>query len=323
MFYRYDDASVRFSGRWHPEEEFAATVNSGATFQLAFEGEMVTLNFDTRENVPPFPHLWMSLDGGAWFEVPVDVYLHVMAEKAGTHVLTVTVKSLNENQERWNSPRHAMTCFRGYEAEKSGVLPPREKKKIIEFVGDSITEGILVDTYPGLFQEKVERVNHDDVFADYCWLTAKALGAEPYVCAFGAVGMVGAGSGHVPKAPESYPYCFADAPFTCDPDYIICNHGANDAWASSGAYLENYRAFLDLARKMHPRAQIILLPPFNGTHAADVRALADSYSREHSCKIDLIETEGWVPKEPLHPLRAGHKIIAAHLTEELKKRYAF
>ncbi len=27
----------------------------------------------------------------------------------------------------------------------------------------------------------------------------------------------------------------------------------------------------------------------------------------------------WVPKEPLHPFRQGHKIIAEKLSEELKK----
>lgn len=323
MFYPYNDSSIRFEGRWHFDSEYAATVNSGANFQIAFSGNMIMLNFETENNQPPYPHMWMRLDGGAYFEVPIDVYLRVMAENDGDHLLEVVVKSQNENQSRWKAPRAAATCFRGYVAEKSGILPPKRKRPVVEFVGDSITEGVLIDTYEGLYDKNVERVNQDDVLADYCWLTAKALDVEPVIMGFGAVGMCVSGMGGVPRVSESYPYCFEGVPFNCDPDYVICNHGTNDRPYSKEDFVSRYVEFLDMVRGMHPRAQIIVLTPFCGFWDDALKEMVDNYNRDKNCNVDLILTGGWISPEPVHPWRDGHREVAKRLTEELKKRYDF
>lgn len=48
---------------------------------------------------------------------------------------------------------------------------------MIEFVGDSITEGVLIDAECTIFtNDQLNRPFEDDVTATYAWLTAEALG---------------------------------------------------------------------------------------------------------------------------------------------------
>ena len=41
--------------------------------------------------------------------------------------------------------------------------------------------------------------------------------------------------------------------------------------------------------------------------------------RENGCDVLFIDSTGWVPVEPLHPLRDGHREIAGHLTGILRR----
>ena len=89
MFIRWNDASVRLTGRWsrllqdgddphvfnQPTARCAVTTAPGSSFELAFRGEMALLHFDAGFLPHPAPHLWVSVDGGARVETPVDRYL--------------------------------------------------------------------------------------------------------------------------------------------------------------------------------------------------------------------------------------------------------
>ena len=46
------------------------------------------------------------------------------------------------------------------------------------------------------------------------------------------------------------------------------------------------------------------------------------FNNEHGTDVFYIDSSDWIPFEPLHPLRDGHKIIARHLTEILKEKYS-
>ena len=49
------------------------------------------------------------------------------------------------------------------------------------------------------------------------------------------------------------------------------------------------------------------------------QAVLDQYNKENNDSIYFVDSSGWIPLEPLHPLRDGHITVAKHLTEELKK----
>ncbi len=319
MFYRYNDSSIRYIGRYAEYENTMTATAAGSTFEIAFSGEYILLYFDMTNNEEPMPHLWLQLDNESKYEVPLYKYLRIDAS-GGDHILKVIYKGGKEIQPRFFHPLVGKISFKGYEAERNGILPD-DKRKTIEFVGDSITEGVLIDAQ--IEPENLEQDNRpfqDDVTATYAYLTAQKLNLIDLHMGYGAVGVTKSGCGEVPKAAESYPYCFEGAPVTyTHPDYILINHGANDRGAASQRYIEEYRGLLDVVRAAHPDSVIICLSAFCKVYPDELKTLIDQYNKENGDDIHFIDASLWVPVEPLHPLRDGHKIIAEKLTDELRK----
>lgn len=322
MFYSCKDNSIKYTGRWCEDDSCFCSTAPGSFFKIAFEGEDITLYFDTLWNREPYPHLYLSLDGGARFESPLSSFLRVEAPQSGNHVLTVIFKSAVEMQHRWHSPLIAKVSFLGYEAQKNAEIFDA-KEKIIEFVGDSITEGVLINEEKQADKTNGfnNRVYQDDSTATYAWLTAKNLGLTPIIMGYGAVGATKGGCGSVPRAAEAYPYCFESHKTNYDsPDYILINHGANDRGASAEEYLKSYGELLDVIRKINPRSRLIALSAFCGAFHKELGEFICKYNKENFCDILFIDSSGWIPEEPLHPDRNGHKIIAERLTEILKSK---
>ena len=67
------------------------------------------------------------------------------------------------------------------------IQPTAEKELKIEFIGDSITEGILIDPdqhYDDAAPSVDDRALQDDSTASYAWLTAQALGMRPVIMGY-------------------------------------------------------------------------------------------------------------------------------------------
>ncbi|MCI6908054.1 MAG: GDSL-type esterase/lipase family protein [Clostridiales bacterium] len=321
MFIPIDRAgSVRFTGRWFAENGTATATAPGSYFELGFSGTWARLIFDIRGSVVPYPHLWISVDGGPSVESPVDRYLRIGVPD-GEHRVTVIFKSANETHARWFAPLVGKVSFSGFEADAPAVLP-EDTRDLIEFVGDSITEGILIDPdqhYDDAAPSVDDRALQDDSTASYAWLTAQALGMRPVIMGYGAVGCTHAGSGAVVRAPEAYPFCYDGAPISRVPRrLIVINHGANDVHVRE-QYPAAYAELLDVVRGMNPGTPVVALSPFTGYLDRELSELIPAYNKSRGADVRLILTGGWIDPEPLHPLRDGHRIVAEHLTEELKK----
>lgn len=326
MFIKFDDSSVRYTGRFGVIKEwnhsYIAATACGAMFELAYKGSECVLCFSTELSCDPMGHIYISVDGGADTEATIEPFLHIEAAD-GEHIVRVIFKSAVEAQPRWHLPLCGKLAFNGYEADAAGVLPPDERKTI-EFVGDSITEGVLIDASRHVNTIAQNGSFQDDVTGTYAWLTAKALNLRPFMMGYGAVGITKGGSGAVPKVSLSYPYNFEGSPVTYSPcDYIVINHGANDGSSKVEDYTAGYADLLDIIRARCPDSKIIILSPFFGGFEKVLPDFTEKYNREHNLagksEIAYISTLDWVPREPLHPLRPGHRIIANHLVLELKK----
>ena len=46
-------------------------------------------------------------------------------------------------------------------------------------------------------------------------------------------------------------------------------------------------------------------------------AMIEDYNKCENDNVYFINTKGWIPKSPVHPLRDGHRIIAENLTKKL------
>ncbi len=322
----YHHESIRLTGRWDvTDPRYAETTTTGSYLEFAFEGDMALIRFDIEGNAEPRVHLWIELDGGARVETPIDRYLRVKAPTSGKHVCRVIYKGGTENDRRWYRPLTGKVSFIGIDTEKP--LPiGNDPRKIIEFVGDSITEGVLIDdNYCGdgekvFYIDMLNRIYQDDVCATYAWLTAERLNLRPVFMGYGAVGVTRSGMGKVPEAPLSYPYNFDASPITRpEPDVIMINHGANDRSRSAEEYTEKYGELLDVIRRMNPRAKIVSLSAFCGAHHEALREFIAKYNTKNGADVSFIDSTDWIPVEPIHPLRDGHKTVSDHLTPLLKE----
>ncbi len=319
-FLSYTHESIRLTGRWGREPDCAQATATGAAIEFAFCGRMALAEFDVLTNAEPRLHLWIQIDGGDRVEAPIDSFLRVIAKEEGNHVCRILYKGGTEMDRRWYPPLTGKVSFRGVQVEQIGVLPA-DDRPTIEFVGDSITEGVLVDAdfNPAGHSVKTEmettyRAWQDDVTATYAYLTAEALDLRPIVMGYGAVGVTHGGCGSVPAAPDSYLYNYEGSPIThSNADYILINHGANDRAAGVPRYLAEYQRLLDVIRAHNPRSVIISLSAFCGAYHKELGEMIEQYNKENHCCVHYIDSNGWIPLEPLHPLRDGHRTVAEHL----------
>ena len=315
--------AVRYTGRWAAKEDMAVTTAPGSMLELAFEGKECVLMFSVKVNAEPFPHVYLSLDDGGRIEAPIQRFMRVEAPDGGNHVVRLIFKSAVEDQQRWYEPLTGKISFLGAEADGEGILP-EDDREIIEFIGDSVTEGIWVDEERMLRGttriDKRNMVFQNDSTATYAYLTAQALGMKPYIMGYGAVGITKGGGGGVPKVAEAYPYCFSGWKRTpSGAKMIVINHGANDLRASAKDYIEGYVAFLDQVREINPTAKIVVLSAFYGVCNRELDEMVKEYNRSRKDHIYYVDSFEWIPKSPMHPARAGHRIVAEKLIPELKK----
>ena len=330
MFVPYTHESIRLTGRWDTSDpNVAVATAAGAYVEFAFRGRTALARFDAEANIYPL-HLWLQLDEGAMCEAPVDYALRFTApdgDDTAVHTARIIFKGGTEASDRWFPPLHGRVAFLGvqFTAPAAPVPIAPDARRTIEFVGDSITEGVLIDVdYHDGFRpySPIDQLNRgylDDVCATYAWLTAEALGLRPYFMGYGAVGVTRAGMSGVPAAPESYPFNFENSPVTYHPcDIVLINHGANDRGNGVPLYLEKYAELLDCVRERNPKATVVALSAFCGFAQLELGEMIDAYNKKHGCAVRFINGGNWLPPEPLHPLREGHRNIAAHLIPLLR-----
>ena len=321
MFYNVNRPSIRFIGRWAPLRYGMAATAPGSYIELAFWGDEITLYFDIADLTLPFPHLFLELDEGDLYETPVDRYLKVRAKKASDHFLRIYFKSARETANRWQQPLQGYVLFTGFEAEREGTLP-QDQRKTIELLGDSITEGVLIypQYAPNSENDQYNRPYQDDALSTYGFLLAKKLNLIPLFCGYGATGVTKGGCGGVPSAQQTYPYCFENAAVSYPPaDFTLINHGTNDQH-NPHLFKEGYAALLDLVFQKNPGARVACLIPFCGAYRQALKELVPAYAKENGKEdhLILIDTEGWLPPQPLHPLKEGHALAAEKLFALLK-----
>lgn len=321
MIIKATDKKIRYSERWWFADDKAHCTANGGTIEFKFIGEECLMIFDVTTNRTPYPHLYISVDNGARVEVPLHFNLRIVGGE-GEHYVKIIQKSSEEGQHRWFEPIESIVKLVSLEADGFAELEP-DTRKTIEYIGDSITEGVLTDDpVEGGRIERTEgeRVWRDDVCATYAWRTAEMLNLRPIIMGYGAVGTTKSGCGSVPCVYDSYPCYSHNNPMpSANADYILINHGTNDRQASFEETETEYIHLLELVRERNPKSKIISLSPFSGNPYEPIKSAVEKYNKQSGDDVFFIDSRGWVPEEPVHPLRDGHKIIAEHLAEILKK----
>lgn len=321
MFIPYSDSAVRLTGRFYQEKNAVSTTACGSQIEAAIDGDWAILYFDMTDLIPSYPQIYIQIDNGDLVGATVGSRIYLRMNEKKEHIIKIIFKGACEKQNRWYEPVQAKISFEGLEAENAGTLN-EDNRKTITFIGDSITEGILIHPEQTPYKDNFkDRVYQDDVTRTYAWLIAKHFNLRPTFCAYGAVGMTKSGSGEVPKFNESYPWCVEGKEWVDPyaPDYIMINHGCNDRGHTAEEYVEEYEKCLDMLRNRYPNVKIIMLSAFIGAHAEELKAFHKEYIEKTGADITFIDSTGWVPEKPTHPLVEGHKTIARRLIDKLTK----
>jgi lysophospholipase L1-like esterase len=329
---RADDTRLQYWGRWDQRNAAttgAVTVNTGSTIIARFQGSHITLHFTTTQYSHQFPTLWLQVDDGEWkvIQPAEDLRISPAPLPSGSHVVRLVVKGFREWENRWDTPLVGSVVFRGVTPDPGTELlpPPERPSKVVEFLGDSITEGVLVlNTGPRETWTREGWPQFSDGRRSWAYQSALLAGVEPRTVGFGRLGLSINANGGVPPALHSFPFVYSGAPIdkTRLPDAVVINMGTNDGQRVSGeVFGPLYRTYLETIRKTYPAAQILCLRPFNGAHASVIQGVVHEL---RDSKIRYVDTTGWIDPEKhttdkVHLNLDGNQLAAEKVAAILKR----
>ena len=320
------DAAVSYVGRWGAMERNGqtsmATINSSSQIYFTFSGRHVIGLFDL-DGINYLEQICVRVDNGDWVLFTIDkprIEFFPAGLVPGRHQLEIAVKAVDGNGDRWLPPIRSAIIFQGFEldsGEKLAASQPSKDRPLLEFIGDSITQG------EGILHKDGGAVINSDGLATYAWLTGETLGTTHAQIAFGGQGVMSSDSREIPPAALSFARNFSGSPadFSQMPDFIVINLGSNDQPYASNEFIEAYVELLREIRKHCPRTQIFALRPFHGDryHGDDV---AEVVKQTADPAILYIDSTGWLDESDFtdgaHPNLVGSRKAATRLAEVLK-----
>ncbi len=317
-------ALLHYYGRWNVLPDRAITVNSGSHVAATFTGTGIQAHFDTSVNLASdMPTLAWQIDQGAWQEGDLAETVVLSNELAsGIHTVTLMARSMDETKSRWTPPLVSSTTFVGFTViDGSLQMSARPTRPTIEFLGDSITEGVNVWTS---HNGQTRKCWKDDARIAYPSQTAQMLGAEWRQVGFGYLGILKSGNGGVPKANDSFNWIYQDVPRDAwQPDMVVINEGTNDSGANASTFQTGYAEYMTTIRAAYPNAKIVALRPFNGSQAAPIEAAVDARVASGDQRVYYVDSTGWLGPsdytDGVHPNQQGSDKAARALVDALQQ----
>ncbi|GIE97639.1 hypothetical protein Ari01nite_51040 [Paractinoplanes rishiriensis] len=298
------DPNLRFVGRWDTSDPATYIGNWESPYvEMRFTG--TTLKATIRDAAT----VYASIDDG-----PVATYSGVSGTidltptplAGGTHTVWLSYRTGElDTCATWPSP---CATFQGFTLDRRARtlrLPPR--RKLVEFVGDSITVGAL---------------SSKNTVTSYSWLVGKQLGVDHTNIARSGACLVQLSN------------CFGlDTNFgkqtiggTTDWDFtryaadaVVINLGTNDAGrgVSGPDFQAAYVNLLRQARARYPHAALFAFETFRQRFLDETRAAVRTLADAGDDNVHYIDTETWLTAEDYvdggHPNDAGHARIAQRL----------
>ncbi|MBO3681057.1 hydrolase [Streptomyces sp. NEAU-YJ-81] len=293
------DPNIKFSGRWDTKTSTTAYTPywAGAYFRTGFTGRTVKLK--QRNAID----LWASIDGGPatfYDEAKGTVNLTPTPLAAGNHTLQVNYQVIAGSY-------HGDAVFQGLTLDGGATtFTPPTPKKLIEFVGDSITVGTTTS---------------QNARTAYGWLIGERLGADHTQIAQGGAALVDTADDRMSLEQQ-----FTKLnPNAATPDWdfsryqanaVVINLGTNDVGrgVSSAQFQASYTSLLRKVRTAYPNAWIFALRTFSGRFGTETKAAVTAFS---DAKSSYVDTTGWLASDDLsdsvHPNDKGHRTITDRL----------
>lgn len=290
---------------------------------MRFSGSSLKARFDLSANIQNEPPtIAWRIDDGKWQESEIASVVSLAdGLSSGSHTVCLMVRGLDEHHSRWMPPLVSSVSFLGFELPKGGsVMPPLEEwinpKLKIEFLGDSITEGILVQ----VFLPDKRWTWQTDALNSYSAQTAMRLGAAWRQVGFGATGLAQAGFGGAPPALESLDFFYHGCPRDdWQPDLVVINQGTNESTMSAESYQPLYSSYLSKVREAYPKAKIVALEPFSGAQGPAIEQAVYEARKAGDKQIYFIDTTGWYSGD-VHPNLTASPELSKKLSAALKAK---
>ena len=222
--------------------------------------------------------------------------------KAGPHTLMLMARGMDEHQSRWSPPLVASLTFLGLDPAGGKLLDPLPEwgkpKLKMEILGDSITEGVVVH---GEREGKKTWPWRTDGRLAYSAQTAMRLGAEWRQVGFGAGPHPRRQRGFAGRARRLQLLLQGLPADDWQPDLVVINQGTNDGGASADNFRPLYRKYLVMIGHAYPKAKIAAMRPFNGAHAADIKAEVEARNAAGDMDIFYVDTTGWLGRKGTSP----------------------
>lgn len=296
------DPNIKFYGRWDTKSSATAYTPywAGAYFRTGFTGRTVKLK--QRNAID----LWASIDGGpATFfdEAKGTVNLTPTPLSAGNHTLQV-------NYQVVAGSYHGDAVFQGLTLDSGATtFTPSAPKKLIEFVGDSITVGTTTSL---------------NARTAYGWLIGERLGADHTQIAQGGAALVDTADDRM-SLEQQFTKLNPNA-VTPDWDFsryqanaVVINLGTNDVGrgVTSAQFQAAYSSLLRKVRAAYPNAWIFALETFRGRFVPETQAAVTAAVNGGDAKVSFVDTTGWLAADELsdsvHPNDKGHRTITDRL----------
>ena len=297
------DSNITYLGRWDRRDTALAHSYWGSAYlRVGFTGTQVSAKLAGGNEmvviIDDLPARYISGSG--------NVALNRSPLPAGKH--TLLLGSAGQNAE---------LQFQGLALDAGATTLPVARRKVIEFVGDSIT------ATPGKGGTNV---------TNYAWLTAESVNCDHVQIAFSGVALnTGMGFFKGKVGFDQYYFQWQNPnhdsretwEFLDQPQYLVVNLGTNDVKdgvrPDAGEFAAEYEKFLAAIRTKLPGATIIAMRPFGGFQAKAIRQAVRKRLSSGDQNVKYIDTTGWLGKEDLsdgiHPTIKGHAKVAGFLSK--------
>lgn len=341
------EGTVRKLGRTKELEEALWLVYSGTGAEFIFRGKQLTITIKGDS----------TIEEESMTQARMGIYVNnqrVVDDLIDQRVKKYKVWNSSEPTEivvrvvKLSEASRSMAAIGPLETDGEGEISPGPKgRRLIEFVGDSITCGYGVDDE---VKEHIFATSTEDVTKTYAYKTAEALDADYSMVCISGYGIISGYTDCGVKQPEmTIPqyyeklgyshgtygegYCAQEQSwdFTKEqPDAIVINLGTNDNSYVLGKtdrqedYVTNYLEFLKVVRQNNPDAEILCVLGIMGEELCPcVKQVVESFRAEqHDTHIYYMGFQDQDPADGYvvdwHPTECTHRKAASRLTEKLK-----
>lgn len=347
---------VKVLGRTIMLEDCRLLCTSGSGVEFTYTGSKLTLTFfgDSSTDCNDGILAWRDIARVVVFvdnrimldtsvKMPVEKYI-VYGEDPATPIATHTVRIIKVSEPRMSSVGLGTIEFEG----EGKPCPAPQKRKLVEFIGDSITCGYGVDTDEELCPFSTCTENASKAYA---YLAAEKLDVDYSLISYSGHGFI---SGYtpdpsIPKLEELIQPYYGITAYSYnnfrglepqnfewkserEPDVIVINIGTNDFSyiqrneEKTKIYEESYVNFITDVRAIHTDAHIICSLGVMGDELFPaVERAVETYKKEYN--DDNISALHFSPQTPeadgyaadFHPSASTQKKAAQTMADELEK----